>query len=54
MVIDLTRQECRARKEFVPIQSLPALGEAATVEPVEVRIGGATLFVLDVARHERF
>ena len=54
MVVELTREVCRARKEVVPIQSLPALGEAATIEPVEVRVGGATLFVLDVVRHERF
>jgi uncharacterized protein YaaQ len=54
LVIDLTRQECRSRKEFIPVQSLPILGEATAMEPLEVRLGGATVFVLEVDRHERF
>jgi uncharacterized protein YaaQ len=54
-VVDLTRQECRARRELVPVQNLPVLGEiGATSEPLEVRVGGATLIVLDVNRFERF
>lgn len=54
-VIELTRQECRARKEFMPVQNLPVLGELGTAsEPLEVRVGGATVFVLDVARFDRF
>ncbi len=54
-MIELARQECRARKEFVPVQNLPVLGEiGSTNEPLEVRVGGATVFVLDVARYERF
>jgi uncharacterized protein YaaQ len=54
-VVDMTRQECRARKEFVPVQNLPVLGEiGAASEPLEVRVGGATVFVLDVDRFERF
>ena len=54
-VIDLTRQECRARKEFVPVQNLPVLGEiGAASEPLEVRVGGATVFVLGVDQFARF
>jgi uncharacterized protein YaaQ len=54
-VIDLARQECRARKEFVPVQNLPVLGEIGSAsEPLEVRVGGATVFVMDVSRFERF
>ena len=54
-VIDLTREECRARREVVPVQSLPLLGEAAAAtEPIEVRLGGATVFVLNIERFERF
>jgi hypothetical protein len=48
-VIDMTRQECRARREMVPVQNLPVLGEiGASSQPVEVRVGGATVFVVDV------
>jgi uncharacterized protein YaaQ len=54
-VIELARQECRARKELVPVQNLPVLGEiGAATEPLEVRVGGATVFVMDVGRFERF
>jgi uncharacterized protein YaaQ len=55
VLIDITRQECRARKELVPIQNLPVLGEiGASSEPLEVRVGGATVFVMDISRFERF
>jgi uncharacterized protein YaaQ len=54
-VIDLARQECRARKEFVPVQNLPVLGEiGSSSEPLEVRVGGATVFVMEVERFDRF
>ncbi len=54
-VIEMARQECRARKEMVPVQNLPVLGEiGASSQPVEVRVGGATVFVMDVGRFERF
>ena len=54
-VIELTRQECRSRREIVPVQSLPLLGEASgSTEPIEVRLGGATVFVLNIDRFESF
>lgn len=54
-VIEMARQECRARKEFVPVQNLPVLGEiGGSSQPVEVHVGGATVFILDVGRFERF
>lgn len=54
-VIRMTREECRTRREAVPVQSLPLLGEATgATEPIEVRVGGATIFVLDVKRFEKF
>ena len=45
---------CRARKEFVPVQTLPFLGDGSfSAEPVEVRVGGAIVFVLEISRFER-
>jgi uncharacterized protein YaaQ len=45
---------CHARKEFVPVQTLPFLGDGGfSAEPVEVRVGGAIVFVLDINRFER-
>jgi uncharacterized protein YaaQ len=53
-VVSLVRSECRARTELVPVQTLPFFGEGtALAEPVEVRVGGAIVFVLNVERFEK-
>ena len=53
-LLDIVREVCHARKEFVPVQTLPFLGDGGfTSEPVEVRVGGAIVFVLDIERFER-
>ncbi|MCH8200217.1 MAG: cyclic-di-AMP receptor [Chloroflexi bacterium] len=53
-VIEIVRTECHARKEFVPVQTLPFLGDGGfSSEPVEVRVGGAIMFVLDIERFVR-
>ena len=53
-IVEIVREECHARKEFVPVQTLPFLGDGGfSGEPVEVRAGGAIMFVLDVERFER-
>lgn len=49
------RETCRARLEHVPVQTLPFMGEAALdAHAVEVRVGGAVLFVLPLTHFERF
>lgn len=53
-IISLVRQECYARTEYVPVQTLPFFGEGSVLaEPIEVRVGGAIVFVVDVERFER-
>jgi uncharacterized protein YaaQ len=53
-LLEVVREVCHARKEFVPVQTLPFLGDGGfTSEPVEVRVGGAIAFVLDIERFER-
>lgn len=52
-VMALVREECHARREFIPVQSLAFATEAPFAEPIEVRVGGAVVFVLDVLRFER-
>jgi len=53
-VLAMVRTECHARTEFVPVQTLPFFGEGSTLaEPVEVRVGGAIVFVLSVERFEK-
>jgi uncharacterized protein YaaQ len=54
-VLDILREHCHARREFV--SPVVPLSEAAAarhwVQPLEVEIGGATVFVLDVERFEQ-
>lgn len=55
LVLSLSREECRSRMEFVPVHSVPILGETSTAtEPIEVRVGGATVFVIPIDHFERF
>jgi uncharacterized protein YaaQ len=53
-VLAMVRAECHARNEYVPVQTLPFFGEGtALAEPVEVRVGGAIVFVVNVERFEK-
>lgn len=53
-VAELVREECHARREFVPVQTLPYLGDGGfSADPIEVRAGGAIMFVLGIERFER-
>ncbi len=53
-VLELVDELCHARKEYVPVQTLPFLGEGTfSAEPVEVRVGGAIVFVVAIDRFER-
>ena len=53
-VLLLVRRLCPVRTELLTLGALPLAGEVPFVtEPVEVRVGGAVVFVLDVERFER-
>lgn len=53
-LLAMVRAECYARTEYLPVQTLPFFGEGAVLaEPVEVRMGGAIVFVLNVERFEK-
>ena len=52
-VIAIIRSECQARTEFLPAQALPFPESIYPAEPVEVRTGGAIVFVVGVERFER-
>ena len=56
-VLELVRQECHTRTEKLPTHAAPLFSpelELPSVQSLEVRVGGATVFVLDVQRFERF
>jgi uncharacterized protein YaaQ len=54
-VLDILRKHCHSRREFVsPV--VPISDSAAArgwAQPVQVEVGGTTVFVLDVERFER-
>ncbi len=52
-VIALIRSECEARTEYLPAQALPFPESILPSEPVEVRTGGAIVFVVSVERFEK-
>lgn len=52
-VMALIREECKARTEYVPAQALPFPESIYPAEPVQVRVGGAIVFVLPVERFEK-
>lgn len=50
-VLEIIRQTCRSRRQLVtPLASLGRVETAYFTEPVEVPVGGATVFVVDVER----
>jgi len=52
-VLAIVRSECQARTEFVPAQTLPFPESIQPAEPVQVRLGGAIVFVMRVERFEK-
>jgi uncharacterized protein YaaQ len=53
-VLDVVRATCRSREQLVtPLTSSGGAVDACVPYPVEVLVGGATVFVLNVERHVR-
>ena len=52
-VLAIIRAECRARTEFLPAQTLPFPESIYPAEPLQVRVGGAIVFVIPVERFEK-
>ena len=54
-VYRLIRENCYTRTQYVnPLLPIMEPGEFYMPSPVEVQVGGATVFVLPVVRYERF
>jgi uncharacterized protein YaaQ len=54
-ILDKIRENCRARTQMVsPLPPVAEAGEFYIPRPVEVQVGGATVFVLDVERSVKF
>ncbi len=53
-VMDIVRENCTTRRQQInPVPPVMEPGEFFLPYPVEVEVGGATVFVLDVTRFER-
>lgn len=53
-VVALVREICPAHTEYMPIPTLPIVpGQAYSPAPIEVRAGGAVVFVQPVERFEK-
>jgi len=54
-VLEAVRQNCHTRTQYVnPLPPVMEPGELYMPTPVEVQVGGATIFVLNVERMDRF
>lgn len=54
-VLAIVKQSCTTRTQYVnPLPPVMEPGELYLAQPVEVQVGGATVFVLDVERFEKF
>lgn len=54
-VVSLIRNTCRAREQLVtPLSPMGGPADSYIPYPVEIVVGGATIFVLDVERFEKY
>lgn len=54
-VLDIIRDNCRAREQMVaPVSPLGGNAESYIPYPVEVEVGGATVFVLPIEQFHHF
>ncbi len=54
-VLQLIKENCHTRTQYVnPLPPVMEPGEMYLPTPVDVQVGGATVFVLDVTRFERY
>lgn len=54
-VLAIIRENCHARRQYInPLPPVVEPGELHISQPVEVEVGGAIVFVMDVERFERF
>ncbi|MBN1584170.1 MAG: cyclic-di-AMP receptor [Anaerolineae bacterium] len=54
-VLEIIRNNCRTRTKLVtPLPPDVEYGEALMLEPIEVQVGGATIFIVNVERFVKF
>jgi uncharacterized protein YaaQ len=54
-VLQLIKENCRTRTQYInPLPPLIEFGETYMPAPIDIQVGGATVFVLDVDHFEQF
>jgi uncharacterized protein YaaQ len=54
-VLDLIRQNCQTRTQYInPLPPVMEPGEMYVPSPVEVQVGGATVFVLEIVQFGQY
>ncbi|MEM7034971.1 MAG: cyclic-di-AMP receptor [Chloroflexota bacterium] len=54
-VLDVIKQNCRTRSQHInPLPPIMEPGEMFVPSPIEVEVGGATVFVIDVEQFYRY
>ncbi len=53
-LIYLIREHCRARIVYLPAAAPTDLAEPLLLQPLEVEVGGAVVFIIEVERFEQF
>lgn len=54
-VLEIIRNNCRTRTKYVtPLPPAIEYGEAFMFEPIEVQVGGAIVFIVNVERFAKF
>ncbi len=54
LVIDIIKTKSKSRKKLINSANVPAMGVAMTAGyPVEITLGGATIFVVAVEKYEK-
>lgn len=52
-ILEIIKEHSKQRKEYIPSVS-PTGGQLMFSAPLEIIVGGATVFILDVAQFEKF
>ena len=54
-LMEIIGQKCKSRKQLAPTSSPALYGkEAFSTQPVEITVGGATVFVMEVSQFRKF
>lgn len=53
MLMAIFKKQCSTRQESLPPRLLAHASEPTVPFPIEVTVGGATIFVMDVERYEK-